>query len=1161
MKSNKKKLERYVVDMWSSTLEKHLVDDIFEQNCRKTFGDETLQRLDGQRRIIKIYTPLQDYKKLALELKKLTLKFQQEVFFVNSSTRLEDLLEKRALTKLSKKMGWTEHLFQDTLLGVFGFLQVFIALLSFIFQVFVGSTIKYYFLSAGIALLGILFLILSHNYRKKKYKQIRINLNEMDVQSMSSDLRKFIMDVPLFAGQRVFIIENLRETNPVLRSFLLMYLEYEPESSQLWCILNDEKITESIKTNNIKGYVLQYQLYPLSLEEKKKLYQELGLSEKVREEYLGFIGVDWMFAEELEEYEDVKYTKEIVKKIGKLITTNKQGKDFTRALYCLVYISANLGYYMNLKTMVALVCREGQNEVNFRNLEKECKKSIGASNVKPAQMEEFLRKFEDITEDYCFIRPDRSFRFSKNILLCLENEFRELLPAPNTVRKWALIKLLGNADKFDEENYYLDCCNLLLLKPVIDFSKVSIAVLVSLTLLARLNKNYCWFYYRGVLHYLDNITSGTSEREKYILNDAVKEAVINYRILIADRDSVIFHRNYINEYSSFCEKIFDTNIPCSCMDMMDLEIEDKEVFYRQMVYAKDPTNYYYYLLKRCQEFLGTNWFYKTEEIISWDDPVSMPVEIIFDLLEIYLFMLRGNKKDNIKKLCSNMNKILAILHSKKYYTCKMMERILSEFYDCIRLEQNWNRADMVFRRAFLGVMVENTNSECLRFLHVIFSELKSEHTECYKLSNTELDLIQSFAYYNGNSMEKGITLYLQNLVDGNWGKSVKIQISIKLLMHGVPYKNYVNEFLLLNQQEVINEIIITLEKCEDAKNTELTLVLICMLVDILNNSQFTEDILEHTVAFLEGQGSEDSLLLGRILRFIIAGKQEDQTWDKESAISIADKLESKDLALFFIEKKCEEDETMILSLSKFDWITTGIFRTTICKSLVSNYLLKCDFSTYDAKLLKWYLKFFSSNSSHKWLLERYLVIIDRYEEVCLGLKEEFLENYSLCQARLFYIESLEIREGLTAQTQKKSSLLEFTAQIIGLLNEKGKIATLKTQKNFANSPRRKEIDEFIIQNIRGTNPVVGVGESALNGQYVEMIVYLVRFPESYQLLVEEYGKRATELMLNKKLIQILNIYIEWLEDKNFWQARNYLLGVKSSFINSQTLLEKIKFAE
>lgn len=1142
----------------SGEKENHIsIDNVLDENVRKGFGSTDFYLLEDQRRVIYIHTMIQDYKKFGYDIRRKLEHQKATMFYINSETDIISLWGKRGFLYFAKKAGFLKNAFLDIVLQVIGVLSLLSSVFAFVLPfVFDGKNFAQYpyFLSVIFIAVGCLILFIAKSQREKQFDCAYNLIKETEISNFSNCLSKLKMGKLRFSEQNVLIIENINKLEKYVQAFLFYYLTQPTNGNQIWCILDDGTNKPLNTKKQINGHMEEYYLCPISLEDKKELIYQLRLRD-YQEELLGSLGIDTLFWEELGCVEEYEYSGNIVEKINKLISTDKYGKNYISAVYCIAYLMVKLGYLISLNTIVQLVCYENENKRYFKKLEEQCKKDIGAHIFQKKEFEEFLRKLIDVMDNYCIVNNNKGIRFSTNFFKCLETDFEAALPSRNTIQKWVLVKLICNQDKFNEDNYFLDCCNLL---QQVEFEDIATEVQVSLRLLNALNKNCCWLYYPIILNRLDSLTKNTKERVEYIQSDAVKNAVINYRILIADDRSVEFHKNYLEEYCRINQLQYVERIPMSRLAFINFDLENYLKFYQNMMRTNDPTAYYYYLMAEWMK-IQTNRIPEsiTNAILdlSWDYPVSEPVTIIFALLKILIIFSCGQKKELMQSLQRELNGITELLHSKQYYSSQIIEKIVYEFNHYFFLKSS----DYDIRMLFLGTAIENTNSMILRFLFNMFKKLSEKEIDSYRFQSVELNYAYGFIYYKINAFEKGISDYICYVIDSDFAIVERISILLCLLTRGVPKWDDIIQFCIEHKNELIQEICSSLDYATDMQFLGNILVHIYILAQFFSENNLCEEITNLVNKVLTERFDLECQSIIKIFRYIMLDEDSENTLSdisEDDFISIVNDLSSRELAITFFAKYYRNNEQIILALPKVIGLMTTRFYTTILIGLIGDYLLFCPIDNVEKQMLQFYIRKMRKNDyDNIKIITTYLEIIDKYDGI-MQVKKYEKKQYCYYQAKLIYIELSILRENVM-NTFTERQLLFFTFKLIQILAKE--IPTAVNNKDVAImlSERSEEIDNYVLEHIKETKAVITSEASYLNKPYVDMIFYLYKYPESYAMLVEHMGQKQVELILNSSLIQLLGTYIEIINNEEMLLAINYLQEARTILKNYNHILREM----
>lgn len=1133
------------------------LDKVLDENVRKGFGSEDYHLYDDQRRVIYIHTMIQDYKKVSYDIRHKLEHQKATMFYINSETDIISLWGKRGFLYFAKKAGFLKNAFLDIALQVIGVLSLLSSVFAFILP-FLNDEKNFskypYFLSVSFIAVGCFILFLAKSKREQQFDSTYNLVKETEISDFSNYLSKMKMRKLRFSEKNVLIIENINKLEKHVRAFLLYYLTRPTNGNQIWCILDDGTNKLFITKNHIEGNIEEYDLCPLSLEDKKELIYQLRLRD-YKEELLGTLGIDILFWEELGCVEEYEYSGNLVDKINALISKDRYGKSYIGAVYCVAYLMVKLGYIMSLNNIVQLVCYEHENKRYFKKLEEQCKKDIGAHIFQKKEFEEFLRKLIDVIGNYCIVKNYNGIRFSTNFFKCLETHFEATLPSRNTILKWVLVKLICNQDKFNEDNYFLDCCNLL---QQVEFEDIATEVQVSLRLLDALNKNCCWLYYPIILSRLDSLTKNTKERAEYLQSDAVKNAVINYRILIADDISVQFHKNYLEEYCSINQMQYVESIPMSRLAFIDFDLENNLTFYQNMMRINDPTAYYYYLMAEWMK-IHTNRIPEpiTNEILdlSWDYPVSEPVAIIFALLKMLIIISCGQKKELMQTMHRELNGITELIHSKQYYSAQIMEKIVYEFNHYFY----FMNSDYDIRMLFLGTAIENTNSMILRFLFNMFKRIFEKEIESYRFQSAELNYAYGFIYYKINAFEKGVSDYICYVIDSDFAIVERISILLLLLTRGVPKWDNIIQFCVEHKNELIQEICSSLDYATDMQSLGNILVHIYILVQFFSENNLCEEITNLVNKVLTERFDLECQSIIKVFRYVMLDEDAENSLSdlsEDNFISIVNELSSRELAITFFAKYYQNNEHIILALPKVTGLMTTHFYTTIPINLIGAYLLMCPVDKVEKQMLQYYIRLMRKNDYDiSNIIIAYLEIIDKYDGI-MQIKKYEKKQYCYYQSKLIYIELSTLRENFM-NTFTERQLLIFTFKLIQILDKEIPTAVNHMDVAIILSERSEEVDNYVLEHIKETKAVFTSGASCLNKTYVDMIFYLFKYPESYAMIVEHMGQKQVELILNSSLIQLLGTYIEIIDNEEMLLAINYLQEARTILKNYNHILREI----
>lgn len=1130
------------------------LDDVLDENVRKGFGSEDFNLLENQRRVIYIHTMIQDYKKFSYDIRYKLEHKEATMFYINNETDILSVWGKRGFLYFVKKAGFLKNAFLDIFLQVIGVLSLLSSVFTFILPFIPNGTssVHYpYFLSVVFIVVGSFILFLAKNFREQQFSTTYNLVKETEINDFTKHLSKLKMGKLRFSERNFLIIENINKLDKHVKTFLSYYLMEPTNGNQIWCIMDDGTDESPIVRDHINGYVEEYYLCPISLEDKKELIYQLRLRD-YKEELLGSLGIDTLFWEELGHVEEYEYTNNLVEKINALFSSGKYEKSYIGAVYCITYIMVKLGYFMSPNNMVQLVCSEHENKRYLKKLEEQCKKDIGAHTFQKAQFEEFLRKLIDVLGHYCIVSNNKSIRFSTNFFRCLETQFDAVLPSRTTIQKWVFVKLICNQDKFNEDNYFLDCCNLL---QQVEFEDIATEVEVSLRLLDALNKNCCWLYYPIILNRLDSLTKNTKERMKYLQSDAVKNAVINYRILIGDDSSIRFHKKYLEEYCSVNQVQYVEHIPMSRLGFLDFDSESNLSLYQNMMCMNDPTAYYYYLMKQWMVIEMNKSPYSITKLIldlSWDCPISEPVAIIFDLLKMIIILLCRHKKELYTSLHRDLNRMIDLLHSKKYYCSQIMEKIVYEFNYYIDV----NSPDYDIHMLFLGTAIENTNSMSLRFLFNMYKYIWEKDVISYNFQSSEFNFAYGFIYYKYNAYEKGSADYIRYVINSDFSKIERVRVLLSLLTRGIPRTEDIIRFCVDCKNILIQELCAWIDYAADEESLEGILVHVYILMKLLISDQFPKEITELIVDSLVERISMEYKSISKIFRYAILNEDTEENLSEDDFIAMVNGISSREFALMLFEQYYRNNNNAILALPKVNGLMTSFYSTTIQTSLIGEYLLRCPLNNVEERILSYYIKLMRKKDYDiLGIISTYLAVIDKYDEI-MQLRKSEKKQYCYYQSKLIYLELSILRENVI-NTFTERQLLNFTYKLIQILGKEIPVAAKHKDVAIDLSERREEVDSYVLEHIKDTRAVFSSGASYLNKPYVDMIFYLFHFPESYAMLIDYMGQKQVELILNSNLIQLLGTYIEIIDSEEMIIAINYLQEARTVLKNYNHILQEI----
>ncbi|MBD5533938.1 MAG: hypothetical protein HDQ98_17405 [Lachnospiraceae bacterium] len=1107
--------------------------------------------------VIDIQTTYNDYKKLHDDMYELAVGWGKEIVSFSESTDILDLIKMKGIRKACKNKGILER---EILLNILKVCDILICFLELFQIVYLFAFKGEYLLPAKIVLpilssiLFVAILIPIILMTKKRNGEILKILDEMDEDKLISIYACIGHNGSLLKDEGIYFIENFSKLDKNCRSYIIAYLSYKEYNSQMWCVF-DYLFEKSNKINLIKDKVLYefYRLIPLKYDQKEAIYKEYNLQRDIDKEYLNCIGVDILWGYECSNitgnfrFHSLDYIKEKIDAVRKGFDPDG---GLTKVFYCLVYMSSKYKYSFSINQIISLVLNEEKVNKDLYNLICEAGNRIFNGCEKGREeIRSFFNKILDVLDGYYFMeykreggRKVKKYKFSYDILECFQEKMNAAYPDEETVRRWILVKLIGNMDLFGLDRYFFDCSNLLIMS---DFLEDNEFCILSFQLLRMLNTNNCGLYYGPILGRLRLIDERTGK--KYLQTEVVKSAAINNMFYISDTLSMEcgIYFSVSLEGGSVCLDDFTLDTPNFCLSEME-KFSSKVAEYFKLLYKTFSDAVCAFLkFSKIYEAVCTAPFETKEYFPNIIEKLIMlaiscsskfPPDLDFDLYDKSI-------REQLKQLkgCSE---------------AKLFGIIIEEILLWVRSE--WNRSEEAgYRNVNVGMLIETSNSNMLYFIYGLLNmAIVKDREIVYKNKNPLLNFIsQSVFYFRIVARGRGIVKYVNDLLEGNYSTDLKLSIAINLLIRDNPCIQPLKEFIIEHMDKTESLFLSQLVYQDTIEKMERYIGSLLLYNANINCIEFERKILESVSKYLTEIESFNSSRISKFLEIMLEKKYFD-----EECIDIVDEIneiDSPEFSIWVLFSYCQAREEMLERIPQIDPNILVKSGSNIGLILMAKYLKKHNYYDCSIEILELYLDQMRSFKYPNQVDAReYLEILDQYAVDNRSIKENEFETYNYMLSLLLFYMAVEMSEQKDLDEILLRKTLEFVLLIYRGLKMNGMRSIVK--EKYISSlistdatriiKRDQRIEELIAERFIYLEPVVeSEGKICLLEDYFFMISYLYFVPdESIQLIKQandsnkEIIKKKHMLYLVERLIHIQNNSFLGLHMKSLHRVKDVL---------------------
>lgn len=1115
----------------------------FNKKYDKIFGGSIAEMVG----IINILTAYNDYKKLHDDLFSCAEACSQKVIRFSGNSRITDMTSYKSLINLCRH----EKLLNNNILpGILKILEVFLCLLSIfqiVYSLVYGSLDNMWvsYLTISLLLIAAIFFSIRLLTTRQKYNLFAA-LDSMEEASLIKLFDKISLRESHLCGERIYFVENLSKLDKLCRCYLIAYFQNVEYLSQLWCIFdylfeNTGKLTEF----HNKIYHDTYRLTPLSYTEKETLYSEFNLQRDICREYLNCIGADILWSNQSDtanaefKFHSLNYIKN---KILKIKNAMDLGGDLTKGFYCLVYMSAKYKYSYSIEHMVSLLLNKENADSELTALIQKASGMLGiTARHTDNELTVFLKKMIEILESYYFTevkiqkgKKIRRYKFSYDILECFQQELETLYPDDESVRLWVLAKLIGNKALFQQERYFYDCSNLLVMN---EFMENQDYLVLSSRLLRMLNSSQCWVYYGPILDRLVKLYTEEADNARPLANEDFDSAVINNLFYISDDFSIQLGISFF----------FPGKAPSFTFDLLSEDIlsgilGDNRLFadYFKLLY---------------QVFIRTialhfDLSYTPKDILPSENTENFPLySIIKEFISLCLDCFEGSlTEERYLQYGSRLQKYL-----KKAPACEealVFQTVVKELLFCIKSELH-SDTDRDSRNTNVGMLIETSNSNMLYFIYGLLNMifLKDRDAKFYNHNELLNFISQSFYYFNVLPNGEGITKYTNYLISSTLPLSLKLNVLMSLLAKGASCVTLIKDFVLGNLDAVSDLVTEGMDGLNNEAAIEKYLGKLLLYIANINSAEFTDKIFGNIKNFLVNNTycSTDTLIL--YLKGILYNE-----WPEEESPDIIRKInhiQTPAFAIWVLNSYCNASEEILQRLPSIRLEILLHSSTNIGTILMAKYLLTHGYYDSNHNILNLYLESIKRhNYPSKSDIANYLNIIDHYGKDNAGFKLNEMQTYNYLESLyLFYI-LLEMQEQQAQELNYPRKTLEFIVNLYRGLNSAGlsytgsnSIMTAYTHNKMQPNPAA---EKFILGNFMELSPIITKGAVAyLSLDYFSMIIYIINFPAIYPSLAEHAKAYQTEVLKHKHILGLVNLLIDTAQNDSLGFNLESLMNVKT----------------
>ena len=347
---------------------------------------------------------------------------------------------------------------------------------------------------------------------------------------------------------------------------MIRYLYNIGYVNQLWCVFDYLfETTEKVENVNKRAKFENYRLQPLEYSEKEKLYKEYSLHNTISKEYLNCIGVDILWAENFEignssyKLHSLNYIHDKLKGIE---DKNKYGKALMGFFYCILYINTKFQYFFSIEQMAKLYCSK-MDDVQLKTIIGKNSHKIGTtSDIDQEEIKLFFKQVISVLEGYYVIeegskqgRKNKKYKFSYDVFECFQKKREKEYLSEDDIRLWILLKLITEREFFDQDRYFFDCSNLLVINESLENEEY---LLLANRVLKIMNNNNCLLYYSPILSQIKEILEEGMESGIYLLDrEILEKAIVNNLFYCSDDESLEIAIDYLQENTDKNKILYD----------------------------------------------------------------------------------------------------------------------------------------------------------------------------------------------------------------------------------------------------------------------------------------------------------------------------------------------------------------------------------------------------------------------------------------------------------------------------------------------------------------------------------------------------------------------------------------------------------------------------
>lgn len=1105
-------------------------EEMLRAKCEKVFSRINPEKVY----VIDIQTAYNDYKKLYEDMREAAEALHKEVVCFSEGTGILDMVNAGELRKACKNKGIRGN---EIWLNIFKMCEVFLCFLN-IFQIIYLFAFKgeYHltvqsFLSVLLMLLVPAAIIPIMLLTKRRNREIIEMLDKLDEDKLIELYGSLWQSGSLLEDERIYFVENFSKLDKNCRGYIRAYLSNVRGRKQLWCVF-DYLFENSKKISTVKDNVSyeSFHLMPLKYTEKEAIYKEHNLQREIDREYLNCIGVDVLWGYRGIDisggfrFHSLDYIREKIDKTRKELDTDG---GLTKIFYCLVYMSSKYKYSFSIDQIVSLIRNEETVNKDLYYMISDAGNRIFDGSTKSKQeIQSFFRKIIELLNGYYFAeekseggRKVKKYKFSYDILECFQEELSVFYPDEETVKRWILVKLVGNMDMFRMDRYFFDCSNLLVMS---DFLEDGEFCILSSQLLRMMNGNNCWVYSGPILEKLRSIDE--DDRNQYLQAEEVKRAAVNNLFYVSDGPSV--------ERGIY----FLTNPAESGVSLDDFEFDSLSPWLPEMEKQSAALAGYFRLLyitfgRVILELFPFGRGYQDIAAEPFAEQECLP-DIIRELVIFSIACLNGRKKGKGLARCDKcvveqLEKIATCEETKTF--CEITKEMLvwakSELY---------KEKDREYRNVYVGMLIETLNSNMLYFIYGLLNmALVRDRDIVYRNRNALLDFIsQSVFYFTVVTHGEGITGYVNNLIQGSRSAELKLNMALRLLVQNSPCREILRRFILENMDRTEALIMDRLDVLDTESAMEDYLGSLFLYNENIGSKEFTERIFGQILKRISEMESFDT---GRICKYL--GVVLDKKCPDEEYMDIVDEINrmgASDFAIWVLYAYCEAKEEMLERLPQIDWNIFVECSSNIGTILMAKYLERHSYYDCSRDILGLYLYRMRIREFPAAIdIISYLQIIDQYARDNAGIKQNEIRTYNyLLSLLLFYIE-LERAEQKEMSESLQGKTLEFLIYILRNLRMSGMEFIIGNEifsswmESGEVSKRNPGIEQLIAEKFLYLEPVEETEEGKyLSKDYYVMVYYMCAFPDVYNQLIKKAESCGMEVIRQKHILYLIRLMLD-----------------------------------